>query len=311
MPKTKRPRRGSLQFYPRKRAGKQIPSANWKTIKGEGILGFLAYKVGMASAVVKDNTEDSMTKGKRLTIPVTVLEAPSMKIFSVRFYKNGVVMKDIVVSIDKELKKKVKLPKEAGKLEKIPEGYDNIRVIAYSIPKQTSIKKTPDLIELAIGGENKLEFVKSLIGKELSISDFLKDALVDVHGLTKGKGFVGPVKRFGIALRQHKSEKGVRKAGSIGPWHPAHVTFRTPMAGQLGMFSRVVYNLKVINSGKISEKDINQGTGFKNYGKIKTSYIILKGSVQGPEKRAVLLTPSFRPTKSTEKKNYEFVELTK
>ena len=49
MPRLSRPRKGSLQFYPRKRAAKQIPSANWKpvtsAISEEGLLGFIGYNV--------------------------------------------------------------------------------------------------------------------------------------------------------------------------------------------------------------------------------------------------------------------------
>ena len=313
MPKLSRPRRGSLQFWPRKRAAKQLPSVNWNHIKGEGILGFITYKVGMATALVKDDTENSMTKGNKIAVPVTILEAPSMKVFSVRFYKDSIVLKDVIVSIDKELKKKLKLPKQAKSLDaEIPKEYDNIRIIAYSIPSQTSIKKIPDLIELAIAGdskESKLELVKTLIGKEIALEDFLKHELLDVRGVTKGKGTQGPVKRFGIALKSHKSEKGRRRPGSIGPWHPAHVTFRTPMSGQLGLFSRVHYNFKLINSGKISEKNINPKSGFKKYGNIKTNYIIIKGSVQGPVKRQILLTPAMRPTKYKEKTKYTFLNL--
>ena len=81
------------------------------------------------------------------------------------------------------------------------------------------------------------------------------------------------------------------------------------MAGQLGMFTRVHYNLKVIDSGDITKKNINKGEGFKNYGNIKTNYIFLSGSVQGPAKRQILITPAFRPTKKSAKKNFEFLEL--
>ncbi|MBS3077484.1 50S ribosomal protein L3 [Candidatus Pacearchaeota archaeon] len=306
-----RPRAGSLQFWPRKRAAKVLPSANWRPIHStnEGVLGFIAYKAGMASVMVKDLTDKSMTLNKQIVFPVTVLEVPSMKIYSVRFYKNGKVLTEIVVSNDKELKRKVKLGKTLGNLEKAPKDYDDIRVIAFSLPKQTNIKKTPDMIELAIQSENKLEFVKKLIGKELSLSDFSKSDLLDVRGLTIGKGTQGPIKRFGATLRFHKSEKGLRKIGSIGPWHPARVTYQVPMAGQMGYFSRVVYNLNLVNSGKISDKDINPSSGFPHYGKIKTSYVLLRGSVPGPAKRQILLTPSYRPTKMQAKKKYEFLEV--
>ncbi|MEM4271525.1 MAG: 50S ribosomal protein L3 [Candidatus Pacearchaeota archaeon] len=309
-----RPRFGSLQYWPRKRAERLIPNVNWKVIKGDGktdsLLGFIAYKVGMATALVKDTTEKSMTSNKKIYIPVTILEAPNMKIYSVRFYKNGKVLKDIIISTDKELKKVVKLPKQVKNLEsESPKDFDDLRVLAYSIPSQTSIKKTPDLIELAIDAKDKLAFVKSIIGKEITLKDFLKYNLLDTRGLTKGKGLVGPVKRFGIGLKSHKSEKGVRRPGSLGPWHPARVTFRVALAGQLGIFTRVNYNNKVISFGSIAEKNINPAGGFEHYGNIKTNYIILKGSVQGPQKRAILLTPSFRPTKLTAKKKYEFMEL--
>jgi len=85
------------------------------------------------------------------------------------------------------------------------------------------------------------------------------------------------------------------------------------MAGQLGMFSRVHYNLKVIDFGNVKdkEKNINKKGGFKHYGDIKTNYIILAGSVQGPQKRQILVTPALRPTKKQAKKQYEFVGLEK
>lgn len=311
----RRPRFGSLQFYPRKRAAKFLPSVNWNTfgslpLKEEGLLGLIAYKVGMATAVVKDSTEKSMTQGKKIALPVTILEVPNMKIFSVRFYKNNIPIKEVIVSNDRELKKIVRVPKILKAFDaEVPKDYDNISVIVYSIPKTTSIKKTPDIIGLGINAKDKLTFVKGLIGKEISMKDVLKFDLFDVRGLTKGKGLVGPVKRFGLGLKGHKSEKGVRRPGSLGPWHPARVTFRTPMAGQMGMFSRLHYNIKSINFGSIGEKDINTAHGFKNYGKIKTNYLIVKGSIQGPVKRQVLLTPSVRPTKEAAKKKYEFMEL--
>jgi len=313
MAKLSNPHAGSLQFYPRKRAAKAIPSVNWDPVKGKdkssSILGFIAYKVGMASAIVKDSTPDSMTKGKKIAIPVTILEAPNMKVFSVRFYRFGKAIKDVIVSNEPVLKKLLKLPKEIKPLDsQAPKEFDNIRVIAYSLPSQAGFKKTPDIIELGIQ-PNTLEFAKSLAGKELSVKDFIHSDLIDARGLTKGQGFSGPVKRFGITLKQHKTEKGVRRPGSLAPWHPARVTFRTPMAGQLGMFSRVHYNLKVVSSSSVSEKDINPKSGFRHYGKIYSSYVIVKGSIQGPPKRQILLTPSYRPTKLTAKRKYELQEL--
>ncbi len=294
-----------------------MPSVNWKSINsGKNIKGFIGYKAGMFSVEVKDTTPNSMTKDKRIIIPSTVIECPPMKIFSIRFYKNGKVAKDVLAEhVDKELKRKVKLPKQGkNPIDSLKsEGYDDVSIIVYSQVKKTGVKKTPDLTELGLTGtiEDKLNFIKSHLNKDISINEvFSQGELVDVRGLSKGKGFQGPVKRFGIKLRFHKSEKGVRKVGSIGPWHPARVTYRVPMAGQLGMFTRVHYNQKILQLVKSEDVD-NQLKNIKNYGDTKTDYIILYGSVQGPAKRQILLTAPLRPSKMQKKKIFEFVEVKK
>ncbi|MBU2104427.1 MAG: 50S ribosomal protein L3 [Nanoarchaeota archaeon] len=311
MPTRKSPRKGSLQFWPRKRARKFLPRVNWNFVSGKNFKGFIGYKAGMASVSVKDNTPDSKTKGKEIIIPTTILECPPMKIFSVRFYKNKKVIKEVLAeNLDKELKRKIKLPKKSlGKIEDIKD-YDDIKIICYSVVKKTGLKKKPDLSEIDISGniEEKLKLINENLKKEISISDvFEKGQLVDLRGLTKGKGFQGPVKRFGIKLKFHKSEKGRRRPGSLGPWHPARVIFRVPMAGQLGMFTRIVYNNKIIDLGKSEGKFKN----IKNFGDVKTDYILLKGSVQGPAKRQLLITSPLRETKKQKKKNFELLEVLK
>ena len=306
--KISRPRYGSLQFWPRKRAERFLPSVNWGAIKGEGFLGFIAYKVGMATAIVKDSTPKSMTLGKKIAISVTFLEMPKMKIYSVRFYKEGKVLTEVVVSNDRELKRVVKTMKNPSKDLDSVKDFDDIHAIVYSIPREAGIKKTPDLAEIGIGGKDKLGFIKNYIGKEISLADVLKGDLFDVRGLTKGKGLSGPVARFGISLKQHKSEKGVRKPGSLGPWHPARVIFRVPLSGQLGMFSRLHYNFKVLGSSTTT-KDKIKLKPFKNYGNISADYIVLNGSVQGPAKRQVLLTQPLRPSLKQTRKKLEMIEV--
>ncbi len=311
-----RPRKGSLQVWPRKRVSKYLPSVNWSVIPSEnskGLKAFICYKAGMASAYVKDNTPNSMTKDKSITIPVTILECPPMKILSVRFYKHSKVAKDVLSeNLDKELKRKIKVPKTNKiKLESVKtEDYDDVSVIVYSQVKKIGLKKTPDLTEVGVAGnslEEKLAWIKGNINKELSVSDiFGPKKLVDLRGLTKGKGFQGPIKRFGAKLRFHKTEKGRRKIGSIGPWHPARVTFRVPMAGQMGLFTRIIYNNKIIAMNKANEKPLK---GIKNYGDVNGDYILVYGSVQGPAKRQLLLTAPLRKTRKQEKKDYDLLRL--
>lgn len=312
MPTRRSPRKGSLQFWPRKRASKFLPSVNWKVIDSKKtIKGFICYKAGMSSAHVKDNTANSMTKNKEIVIPVTILECPPIKIFSVRLYKNGIVSKDVLIeNLDKELKKKIKFPKK--KTHKVGdikvEDFDNITIIVYSIVKKSKLKKEPDLLEIGLTGtkEEKLHFIKEHVGKEISAINIYKTGdLIDLRGLTKGKGLVGPVKRFGIQLKQHKSEKGVRRPGSLGPWHPSRVTFRAPLAGQLGMFTRTTRNHKIIDIGNTEKKFTN----IKNYGDTNSDYIVVSGSVQGTAKRQLVISSPLKETKKQIKKNYELVRI--
>lgn len=322
MPKRGHIRHGSLQFYPRKRADKILPRVKWDSVKKRNdvnLLGFIGYKVGMKSAYIKDNTNNSMTKGKRIIIPVTIIECPPMRILSIRFYKNGKIRKEILNNkIETEMKKKIKLPKDNNKsedLSKVQENdFDDLRVIVYSQVRKTGIKKTPDISEIGLSGsvKEKIEFVKNNFSKEISIKDFaneefIKQGLIDIRGVTKGKGFQGSTKRFGLNLLPHKTEKGVRGPGTGGAWHPARVEFRQPMAGQMGFFTRILYNSKVVYLGNISEKRLEEN--FENFGNVKSDYLIVDGSVQGPEKRQLLLTYPLRPTKKQIKKNYEFLEM--
>ena len=54
-----------------------------------------------------------------------------------------------------------------------------------------------------------------MLGKEIKVEDVFESGVsVDVHGITKGKGFQGTVKRFGVPIRQHKAEKTKRGIGT-------------------------------------------------------------------------------------------------
>ncbi len=317
MGKIHKPRASSLQFWPRKRTSKILPRVNWKPLEHKhsakkGLLGFIAYKAGNARVIANDLTPDSMTKGKHIIIPVTILESPSLKILSIRFYKNHQLVTEVLAdNLDKELKHIIKLPKKKSNLseaEKNLNNYDNLRILVYTQVKKTEKKKTPDIAELGLSGtlHEKLEIAKAHLNKEMNLSDFFtSNHLVDIHGVTKGFGFSGPVHRHGIALKPHKTEKGVRRPGSLAPWHPSRVTFHAPMAGQLGFFKRTHYNQKIIDIGPASKLPLE----LKNYGKIKTNYAIVLGSIQGPARRQIILTNPLRESKKTLKKNYEIIKV--
>ena len=139
----------------------------------------------------------------------------------------------------------------------------------------------------------KLDYAKQNLGKEIKIGDVFKGGeQVDIHAVTKGKGYQGPVKRFGIALRSHKSEKGVRGPANLGPW-TGNRSWTVAHAGQTGLHNRMQRNSWIIKIA--SPEDINPKGGMRHYGLVKNQYILVKGSVQGTSKRLIRLTQASRP----------------
>lgn len=305
MPNIRKPRCGSLQFWPRKRSKRaysRLRSFNNKEAKPNLFAG---YKVGMTHLTIIDNRAKSDTKGEEITCPATIIECPPLKSASVRFYKktiDGLKLVSEVFSqnLNKELGRKISIPKKINKkIEEITD-FDEVRILVYTQPKLTGIgKKKPELFEACIGGkkEDALKWIKENLGKEININDVLKEGQqLDIHAITKGKGFQGPVKRFGIALKQKKSEKGTRRPGSLGPWRgQGHVMWKVAQAGQTGYHQRMEMNKLLL---KIGDKGgINPKSGFTNYGITKNQYVLVKGSIAGAKKRLVIMTPAMRQNK--------------
>ena len=319
MAKTGKPRSGSLQFWPRKRAKKELPRIRKLPVSKENkLLSFIGYKAGMTHVMANDTRKTSMTKGETISFPVTIVECPPLKIASSRFYKQletklKLVSEVFNPNLDKDLKKKINLPKEFKAKEPKSEEYTEVRVLVYTQPRKTPFgKKRPDLLELSIGGtkEEQLKFIKDNLNKEISLEDVFEEGiLLDSHGVTIGKGFQGPVKRFGIALRSHKSEKARRNPGSLGPWKAhAHIMWRVAHAGQTGYHTRTEYNKQLI---KISNdpKEIEIKGGIRHYGNVKSTFMLIHGSIQGPKKRAIVFTPAIRPPKKHSKEGLQITHI--
>ena len=303
----RKPRKGSMQFWPRKKAKKQIARVrSWAKKKEAKLLGFAGYKAGMTHLIIVDNRQKSLTKGEKISMPVTVIECPAIKIAAIRFYKkdyNGIrlISEIFAGKLNKELSRRISMPKKTqNKIEDIKD-FDDIRLLAYTQPKLTGIgKKKPELFEIIIGGskEEKLNYAKEKLGKEIKVDEIFKEGeQVDVHSVTKGKGFQGPVKRFGIGLKHHKSEKGRRSPGSLGPWKAqGHIMYRVAHAGQTGYHLRTEHNKQILKIGNKPE-EIKVKSGFLHYGFVKNPFILLKGSIPGPAKRLIRLNTATRPNK--------------
>ena len=294
-----------MQFWPRVRARQSYARIrNWPASKEPKPLGFAGYKVGMTHLLINDNNPHSPTKGTDIFCPVTIMECPPLKVVSINFYKNTLngiklVAEVFADSFDKELERKLTLQKNKGKETN---DFDFVRILCYTQPKLTTIgKKKPEIFELAIGGakEQQIAYAKEKLGKEIIISEIFKEGQqLDTHSLTKGKGFQGAVKRFGVQLRHHKSEKSRRNPGSLGAWRAqGHIMWRTAHAGKMGYHQRTERNKWLVKIGSKAE-EINTKGGILNYGLIKNTYILLKGSISGPQKQLVRLTDASRMKKN-------------
>lgn len=295
-----------MQFWPRKRAARPYARVRHSGA-GESLRGFAGYKMGMTQVQAFDSYKNSLTKNETIVLPATILECPPLRIYSVRGYTHDAygykVAKEVVVAgKDKNLARKIPAAKTAANsLDSFSTDFDDITVLVYTQPGKTGIgQKKPQVFEMELGGKtaaDKLEIAKSLVGREIKASELFKEGeYVDLHAITTGRGYQGPVKRFGIGLKPHKSEKGRRRPGSLGGWsEQQHVMYRVAMAGQMGYHQRVQYNNRIL---KITDKpaDVTVKGGFLRYGTGKegNEFIVIQGSVPGPKKRMITITKALR-----------------
>jgi large subunit ribosomal protein L3 len=307
------PRRGSLAYLPRSRASRWIGHVRyWPTgIKETKPLAFVGYKAGMRTAVGVDNRQGSLTYGKEIAFPITIVETPPMVAVALRAYVRSpkglqTFGEAWMEKPPKELMRLLSLPESINHSEKLTKiessltKVSEIRLVLASQPKIVRLgRKTPELLEAKLGGatpKEQFEYARNQLGKEVKISDAFKEGdWLDVIGVTKGKGIQGPVKRWGIRRKFHKARKTVRAVGSIGGWHPHYVVYSVPRAGQMGFHQRTEYNKQVVKIGQ-EGKDVTPKGGFLRYGEIKAEYVMLSGAVPGPARRAVTLRRGARGT---------------
>jgi len=306
MAKPHHPKRGSMGYSPRKRAGSETPRLiSWPEGGDKPKLqGFAGYKAGMTHAFVVDYRPTSTTSGQEVQMPVTVIETPPMKVAAVRFYKNTpyglkTLTETWADKIDKELGRKTSVPKKPEKKTVKKEEVDDVRILCYTLPKLVSglPKKKPELMEIRVGGgtiEQRIEYANSVLGKEVTVNQFTKEGqMIDVSGVTKGKGFQSAIKRWGIKLLTHKSNKYRRRVGTQGPWNPSYIMSEVPQAGQTGYHQRTEFNKRILKIGEKGEEITPKG-GFLHYGNMRNNYVVVHGSVPGCVKRLLRLRDPVR-----------------
>lgn len=308
------PKRGSLAYLPRGRAAREVGRIRfWPTVEtGPKLLGFMGYKAGMTHVFVIWDKADSPDFGKEVARPATVLDAPPIQVVGIRSYiRREYGLQTFTEAWTKnppdDLERILTLPENPDptqKLKKIEETLEDItefRVISITQPKLASVpKKNPEVMEVKIDGgsiQEQFEYAKKLFGKIISVTEVFKEGqFIDIVSVSKGKGWQGPVKRWGVRILSRKSRKTKRGIATLGPWKPSRVLYTIPRAGQMGYSQRTEYNKRILKMGIDGSKVSPEG-GFIRYGLVRGNYVLLDGSLPGPAKRLIRLRYPARPPK--------------
>jgi large subunit ribosomal protein L3 len=314
--KTHAPRHGSLAYLPRKRSRSILGRIRfWPRIEADApsLLGFAGYKAGMTHVFKIEDRKRSPNFGKEVMSAATVLETPPVIVCGLRvlakdLYGLRTVSEAWMKEPPDDLKRIFTLPESFNSDENIKKIEENltraakIRVVVITQPKQTSLpKKKPDIMEIEVGGgtiQQQFEYAKTLLGKTIAPTELFKDGqYVDTVAVSTGKGFQGPVKRYGVTILQAKGRKTKRGIATLGPWNPHHVMYSIARAGQMGFHQRTEYNKRILKIGA-DGKEVTPKGGFIRYGEVRGPYVLLEGSIAGTEKRAIRLRYPARPPRN-------------
>ncbi|MBR5666142.1 MAG: 50S ribosomal protein L3 [Lachnospiraceae bacterium] len=126
--------------------------------------------------------------------------------------------------------------------------------------------------------ENAAEYS---VGQEIKADIFAAGDKIDASGVSKGKGYAGAIKRFGLSRGpMGHGSKYHRHAGSNGPaTTPGRVFKGKHMPGQMGNVNVTVQNLEVVRVD------------------VDNNMILVKGAVPGAKKSLVILKETVKSGK--------------
>jgi len=342
------PRHGSLAFLPKKRSvrhrGKCKAFPKDDASKPVHLTAFLGYKAGMTHIVREVDRPGSKNHKKEVVEGVTIIETPPMVAVGIvgyietprglrtfktiwaehlseecrrRMYKNWYKSKK--KAFTKYAKKwqddmgKKEIEKDLAKMKKYCKV---IRVIVHSQMKLLKKRqKKAHVMEVQVNGGTmgqKVDWAREHLEKKIPIKNvFAQDEMIDIIGVTKGKGTKGVTSRWGTKKLPRKTHKGLRKVACIGAWHPARVAFSVARVGQKGYHHRTEINKKIYRIGDgihtkdgkviknnaateydMTEKTVTPMGGFPHYGEVNNDFIMIFGACIGPKKRVLTLRKS-------------------
>merc|ERR1712136_575028 len=293
--KRSRRHRGRVKAFPRDDSKKPIH-----------LTAFLGYKAGMTHIVREVDKPGSKVNKKEVVEAVTILETPPMVIVGIVGY----------VATPKGLRALRTVWAEHIGEDCRRRFYKNWYKSKKKAFTKASKKWQDDLgkkvIEIQVNGgtiAQKVDWARQHLEKPVPITSvFAQDEMIDVIGVTKGKGFKGVTSRWHTRKLPRKTHKGLRKVACIGAWHPSRVQFTVARAGQKGYHHRTELNKKIYRIGRgihtrkgkvvknnaatdydLTDKSITPMGGFPHYGEVNNDFVMIKGCCMGPKKRVITL----------------------
>ena len=192
------------------------------------------------------------------------------------FTKSGKLIPVTVVEVEPNVITQIKT------VEK--DGYNAIQLAAVTVREKVSNKAkightnkantAPKRFLKEIRGVNVEEYT---LGQVIDASIFKEGEIVDVSGISKGKGFQGVIKRHNQSRGPmgHGSQYH-RGVGSLGTMLPMHVLKGKKLPGHMGNVASTIQNLEVVAVD------------------LENNVILIKGNVPGPKKSLVMIKTSVK-----------------
>ena len=187
------------------------------------------------------------------------------------FTKNGKLIPVTVIEVEPNVVTQIKTVAN--------DGYDAIQIATDTIREKLSNK--PAIGHTKKAGTEPKRFLREIrgvnvedytLGQVINVDIFEEGEMVDVSGISKGKGFQGVIKRHNQSRGPmgHGSQYH-RGVGSLGTMLPMHVLKGKKMPGHMGNVKTTIQNLEVISIDT------------------ENNVILVKGNVPGPKQSLVII----------------------
>lgn len=187
------------------------------------------------------------------------------------FAKNGKLIPVTVVEVEPNVVTQIKTVETDG-YEAVQLGFDTKREKLSNKAEKGHLAKANTAPKRFLKEIRGVDVSKYQLGQELDCQVFEEGEMVDVSGISKGKGFQGVIKRYNQSRGPmgHGSQYH-RGVGSLGTMRPMRVFKGKKLPGHMGHVSVTMQNLEVV----AVMKDEN--------------VILIKGNVPGPKKSLVII----------------------